>query len=134
MRRSAGLDDDRIPVQIRDVDTTGGGNWRGVDVLDPVQAKGARLVASRLRIDARKYSLVVRQEIQPTVVNERRGNIRRAADATPGDAVGAGNVAQDLYLLDVLTLSIPAEYKDLAEMSTRAAKRLIDEHVAKYDL
>ena len=46
----------------------------------------------RLGVDAREDALIVRQKVEPAVVEQRRRNVRRAAKAAPGDLVGAGDV------------------------------------------
>src|SRR5262249_6510904 len=43
--------------------------------------------------------------------------------------IGASRLVQELWDLEVSSLSIPAQYKDLAEMTTARVKTLIDSHI-----
>jgi hypothetical protein len=55
-------------------------------------------------------------------------------DNDPQGRIAAGRFVQELHEAEVTGLSVPSPYKDLAEMPTRAAKRLIDVHLDNLSL
>src|SRR5688572_5688359 len=91
-RRLAAADDDRRSIEIGNVDPTSGGDRGGIDRSNPSQPERTRAVLASFGIDARENSLIVRQKVEAAVVEQRGGNVGRAANSAPGDSVRTGNV------------------------------------------
>src|SRR5690606_8904567 len=87
------LDDGRDALAAGDVDATLCGDGRAIDLEVLWQPNGWVGLAARPRVDARQDALIVTEEVERSVVEEKRRNIGRSTLARPRHVLRAGDVA-----------------------------------------